>query len=734
MEGGGESLKQQFQLLQEQQQKRLQLRLQRKEEKDQQNKAHTARSSATTTTTTTASATSLTSRAGSEFGVTDNLDLKLTDPAPLGPSYLSEELVEHLNTQIREMKDENGRLYKLLSEKDFEIKQLKKKKNDEKTAVMESQLTNETAATKIVELSKKIRELRAELESERTRSKQLMRKCTELETQMSSSRPPDTQSLNSANFGSVISLRSVTVEPKEADEVDVKALQDKLKTTESKMADFRNQCQMLKQEVKVAQKVLSQELGENVNIQALLNNAGNFRGRAQQIIALQNKVEELKTQLAATQPPLLESETLGTKTSARRQTQDDKYRQELRRLEKERKETQEREAQERKALEEDHQSLKQRMEAAKARNKVLAGEVKSLKQQMQTLLQKGNNDDELISALMKQQTQLKQMLEETTNQKSDALRRQEEAAKQLSQKSQQDSNLVSQLRAIVADREAKVKAMEEQLEQMRNAQDQQQQQQQQQQQFFLNTEGRPSPDSQCQTPVVTIPMSGLSSRQSTHDSLTGPSVTPPQSRQSQRPGSVQREVSAGMTRAPTFTLPPPGSAQGDRTTVGELQYQCQEYHTLLQATNVERDRLSELVQVMQTRVNAETQKVSDLQTELMAVRRQNVELEKQLGRQGLDKGGVKKKGTSRATSNTAGRDALVEEEESAEGASGGSDVQELMTTMEIQKDEIDALKAALQRTLKAKEDDLNLYSQTIDETKQVFLQALRQLKQSKMMS
>lgn len=34
------------------------------------------------------------------------------------------------------MKDENGRLYKLLSEKEFEIKQLKKKKNDEKTAVL----------------------------------------------------------------------------------------------------------------------------------------------------------------------------------------------------------------------------------------------------------------------------------------------------------------------------------------------------------------------------------------------------------------------------------------------------------------------------------------------------------------------------------------------------------------------------------------------------------------------
>ncbi|KAL8594522.1 hypothetical protein ACOMHN_028876 [Nucella lapillus] len=139
--------------------------------------------------------------------------------------------------------------------------------------------------------------------------------------------------------------------------------------------------------------------------------------------------------------------------------------------------------------------------------------------------------------------------------------------------------------------------------------------------------------------------------------------------------------------------------------------------------------LSELVQVIQKRVNEETQKVMDLQSDLMAARRQNVELEKQLGRQGLDKAGpVKKKGTGKATSSTA----LAEEEESAVGASGGADMLEIMTTMEIQKDEIDALKAALQRTLQAKQDDLNLYSQTIDETKHVFLQALRQLKQSKL--
>lgn len=711
MEGSSETLKQQFQQLQEQQYKRLMLRMQRKEKKEQKNKAHTSRS--TTGSASTSAATSVkgsaTSRAAAEFGIGDDLDLKL-DSVPKGASYLSEELVEHLNTQIREMKDENGRLYKLLSEKDFEIKQLKKKKKDEKVTVMESQLTNETAATKIVELSKKIREITAELESEKTRCKQFQRKCQELQYQVTSGGShSDAQSIRSG-FGSVISLQS-QAETKEQDEVDVKALQDKLKQTEFKMADFRNQCQMLKQEIKVAHKVIAQEIGDsNVNVQSLLNNASNFRGRAQQIIALQNKVEEFRSQLEAHQPPSLDSEMTGKSSTARRRTQDDKYRDELRRLEKERKEVQERDAAERKALEEDYHNLKQKMEAAKARNKVLSGEVKSVKQQMQTLLQKGHNDDELIEALMKQQTQLKQMLEESNSLRSDAIRKQEEAAQHLTQKTQQDSNVVNQLKAIVSDKEAKVKVLEQELQQLRESR------------------RHGNDDDFERTSMVILPQTGIISRQSTMDTIVMTSVTPPHSRQSQRPPSVHADARRSVM----------GSSHGERPAVGELQYQCQELHTMLQAANVERDRLSGLVKVVQKRLNEETKSVSDLQAEVQNVRRQNVELEKQLGRQGLELGKTgmlgKKKLSSRTSASTAGRDALQEDVEPAAAASGGGtdDIQEVLATVEIQRDEIEALKAALQRTLQAKEEDLNLYSTTIEETKQVFLQALRQLKQTKL--
>lgn len=49
-------------------------------------------------------------------------------------------------------------------------------------------------------------------------------------------------------------------------------------------------------------------------------------------------------------------------------------------------------------------------------------------------------------------------------------------------------------------------------------------------------------------------------------------------------------------------------------------------------------------------------------------------------------------------------------------------------TYSLQRDEIDSLKAALERTLKAKNKDMKVYSTTLEETKRVFLQALRQLK------
>ncbi|ESO96414.1 hypothetical protein LOTGIDRAFT_159823 [Lottia gigantea] len=686
-----ESLKQQFKLLQEQQQQKLLRRKQMKEEKENLSNNSVEKKT---------------------FGVDDNLDLKLERSTGVG--YLSEELVEHLNNEIRELKDENGRCYKLLSEREFEIKQLKKKKNEEKNALSGMQVTNETAGTKIVELSKKVRELTAELESEKTRSKQINKKCHDLQMQMSSV-PDDT---SRSSLGSAVSQRSVyyTDNDKEQLEVDIKALQDKLKHTENKVAEFRNQSTQYKQELKLAHKALSQEVGENVNIQILLSGQSNWRGRAQQILLLQKKVEELKNQVDTTPKKLrdldeddLENEFMG-RTSSKKRNQDEKYKEELKKYEKEKKEAYEKMANEFKALENDHSTVKSKFEAAKARNKVLSNENKSIKQQMTTLLEKGKNDDELIQALMKQQAQLKDMLDQTTSQQRQNNLNQVDKLKEMAVKSQQESNIVEQLKCIISERELMVHRLEEEINQLK----------------IQHLQKLQSENQYLEKPVL-----GRSISRQTTDPMVLKSVSPPSSRHGERPPSGR--IDSGRNSSRTSLVRPQSSSNNtvQNQQVAELEYQCQEYKILLQTSEVERERLTELLQILQKRVDENIVKLNESQNELINQRRNNALLEKQVAKYKVEqakqnkgnttgrKKGPVNQGLSRLTNDTS-----YNEEDHIES------LDELQTCLEIQKDENEALKSALQSTLNAKQEDLRIYSQTMDETKKVFLQALRQFKQS----
>ncbi|XP_063422846.1 coiled-coil domain-containing protein 13-like [Mytilus trossulus] len=693
-----ETLKKQFQLLQEQQQKKLQRRKQKKEEKSKE-KSIVNTSNA--------------------FGVDDDLNLKLADPVPKGSGYVSEELVQHLNNQIREVKDENGRLYRLLSEKDFEIRNLKKKREEDEAAG--GKVTNEAAATKIVELSKKVRELTAELQSEKTKVKQYGKKCMELQNQISNI-PEETRSM----LGSAISLNSQLDEKKE-NEVDVKGLQDKLRHTENKMSEYRIQCSTLKNEIKMAQKVLQQEIGtENISIQSLMNQQSSWRGRAQQIISLQQKVEELKGKLENSKPKEydLEREMLGN-SSARKRTGDDRHREQLRKIDKEKKEAQERAANEFKALESDHENLKKKLDAAKSRNSVLSKEIKSSKQQMQTMVQKGQHDDELIEALMLQQAQLQKMLEQTSETKTLTEVDSREKVKQMEMKKQHDNNIVQQLKIIVAEKETKVHSLEDEIKQLKL--NHLQKAQMENANMLFQPSNRPQ-----------------SSNENVELEFRLSSVTPTDSRMSDRPPTVNSILDSArshsrksLVREPSFTV-----NNLDKRAVNELTYQCQEYKTLMQVADVEREKLSELVQILQKRSDESTQKVADVQNELINQRKKNALLEKQIGKSKIEQSSKSKgdglpsrskKQSGRASSvNVASsiRDSAVFGEMDEDDLPQNMNLDELVTTLEIQKDEIDSLKGTLKNTLKAKEEDLRMYSQMMEETKTVFLQALKQFKEN----
>ncbi|XP_064617596.1 coiled-coil domain-containing protein 13-like [Liolophura sinensis] len=691
-----ETLKQQFQNLQEQQQRKLLRRKQLQEEKNSRVASSDGPGSAA-------------------FGVEDHLDLKLSDPSKSG-SFLSEELVDHLNNQIRELKDENGRLYKLLSERDFELRQLRKKKEAEKIPVTAG-VTNETAATKIVELSKKVRELTAELESEKTKGKQLGKKCQELQNKLLDSHTPGEPKSKKGNSNQCV--KGLVDEEQVPDEAEAKVLQDKLRQAEAKVTEFRNQCLTLRQELKVAQKVLNQEIGDAVNIQSLLNGNSNWRGRAQQILTLQKKVTELKSKVECqTSDYDLEEEMMGSRTY-RKQTADGRQRDQLKKLERERKEAQERAAAEVQALEEDNSTLKQKLDASKARNKVLSNEVKALKQQKQTLLDKGHHDDELITALMQQLQQLKSLLEDSSKNQKEKGDRQQEKLKELAMKTQQDNNIVEQLKAIVTEKEAKVKILEEEVQQLKLNHIQRNQ---------LNAVGALFSQSAASGENRPVTSSGA-------NEMVMQSVSPPPSRLSERAQSslsatshqVQDSARAASRRS---SRPPSTTNMIDKKLLSELQSECQEYRTLAQVATVERDKLTELVQLLQRRLDESCEQLSASQGELMQHKRKTVQLEKQLGKAALKLdqnnsnklGGKKKSGAkvigSVSLSNLDDSDLLDE-----------NNLEELQISLSIQKDENEALKAALQSTLKAKEEDLRMYTEMMEETKKVFLQALRQHKQ-----
>ncbi|XP_054408196.1 coiled-coil domain-containing protein 13 isoform X2 [Pongo abelii] len=680
-ESSQNTLRLQFKAMQEMQHKRLQKQMEKKREKEL----------------------SLKSRADDQeepLEVSGGLSLLHAGEPNSKNSFekrVLEDEIEHLRNELRETVDENGRLYKLLRERDFEIKHLKKKIEEDRFAFTGTAgVAGDVVATKIVELSKKNRLLMAESEGAKTRVKQLTNRIQELE--------------------------------RELETPEVKALQDRLAATNLKMSDLRNQIQSVKQELRMAQKVLASEVGEDVNVQQLLSSPGTWRGRAQQILVLQSKVRELEKQLgqARSQSAGTASDELSVYPDPRKLSAQEKNLLRIRSLEREKQEGLEKLASERDALQRELEELKKKFEGMRSRNKLLSSEMKTLKSQMGTLVEKGRHDDELIDALMDQLKQLQEILGSLSLQEEKMRVSQHHLDQQLNSEAQQSNSLVAQLQAMVAEREAKVRQLEMEIGQLNV--------------HYLQNKGVSEGSSGHEvSPAYTqfLEDPGLTKSPASAGDHVG------------RLGSSRSVTSLGHTLVESAltrpSLPSPHRTSprfSDSPEQKGWQAQVTEIKALWQAAEVERDRLTEFVTVLQKRVEESNSKLLESERKLQEERHRTVVLEQHLEKIRLEPGkasasqrAAPRTKTGLPTSNNRHNPTGSEKKDPSFAQLSDvpveSQMEELTTRLAIQVEENEMLKAALGSALRGKEEDFRMYHEILGQVKSVFLQALRQQKTDK---
>jgi len=138
-------------------------------------------------------------------------------------------------------------------------------------------------AKKIIELSKKVRNVTAEMESAKTKVRNTEKENRELKAKNELLAAKMKQNIMDSNSvsdsASAFSLQNLS-----------KRYEAELREKSRKEKELKTQIEQLQLEIKSQKKILEQELGENfTSASSLLN--GNWKGRQNQIMALQSRIK-----------------------------------------------------------------------------------------------------------------------------------------------------------------------------------------------------------------------------------------------------------------------------------------------------------------------------------------------------------------------------------------------------------------------------------------------------------
>ena len=220
------------------------------------------------------------------------------------------------------------------------------------------------ATEMIMDLSKRNRELNAAVSAEKYRVQELTKKLKLYEDHNAAITPKD-------------------YEDQPGRDHEVKKLKQQLDQCNMKLMESRNENQITKQELKLAQKIIANEVGE-VDSNLLISGASNWRGRAQQIVMLQNKLKEVKRQLAKERRGNTDGKVRTNSWAHTLECTDTNQKATLAKMERERK-LKLRDTQiELESLRKELLNAQQQCNALKARNKTLTSDLKHARSKLDT--------------------------------------------------------------------------------------------------------------------------------------------------------------------------------------------------------------------------------------------------------------------------------------------------------------------------------------------------------------